>query len=263
MAINLSSTNHVIRVTTDGTEAIDVVAAYADWTSAAPFVPDSQETLITTATTTTIVSAPGASTVRMVNHISITNTSATSANVIVDVYDGSNNHECGTWDLAQDESLVFDGQTWQVLGETAFYTGFIAKATADQTNITNSTWQKAQFDDEIWDPHGDYDDVTNYRYTPTKGGLYLVHLQIRWGAVDDNKFCAAGIYKNGTLYAYAIKLSTGTDASADCVLTRLISFNGSTDYIEAYGYHENGDNTPDMNLNSDNVNEFFAVRVSA
>lgn len=114
MPINLTSTSHVIRITTDGTENIDVVAAFADWVSGTPFTPGSQETLITTATTTNIVSAPGASTTRMVNAIYITNTSATSANIIVNIYDGSNDHEVGTFDVDANESIVYDGQKWSV-----------------------------------------------------------------------------------------------------------------------------------------------------
>jgi hypothetical protein len=261
-AINLSSTSHVLRLVTDGTEAIDVVASYADWVSGTPFTPDSQETLITTATTTTVVSAPAASTIRMINWVSATNTSATASGITVEVYDGSNAHELGTFTLNADDSLVFSNGKWEVVTAAVNVRCFLAQATADQNNIANSTWRKAEFNDEVYDPFGEYDAATNYRYTPQKAGVYLVLVSVQWADIDDGNRAYAGIYKNGAAVKYAFLTSSATGAAVNPRVQALIQMNGTTDYLEAYAYHENGDATPDLAINGDATCFFGATWVA-
>lgn len=68
----LTATTHTLKVTTSTTSAIDVSVSYVDITSTT-FTPASQDTAINTATTTTIVTAPGASTQRQIKQITFKN----------------------------------------------------------------------------------------------------------------------------------------------------------------------------------------------
>ena len=64
----LTSTDS-LEVVTSAACTLDVVTSYVDYTASAA-TPGSQNTAITTATTTTIISAPAASTQRQVKRIS-------------------------------------------------------------------------------------------------------------------------------------------------------------------------------------------------
>lgn len=70
--IILDNTNEILELVTSAAVNVDVHAAWMDHTSSGG-TPGSTETAITTAATTTIVAAPGASTQRQVRFLSITN----------------------------------------------------------------------------------------------------------------------------------------------------------------------------------------------
>jgi hypothetical protein len=85
----LTSTSDIIRVVTgSGVSTIEVQASYVDLASGS-YTPGSTETEITTATTTTVVAAPGASTYRKVKRLSLLNNSASSCQVTVQKYNGT------------------------------------------------------------------------------------------------------------------------------------------------------------------------------
>lgn len=86
----LNSTSDVIRIITDAAaNAIDVHASWVDL-SGTTVTPDRKNTSITTATTTTVVPAPGPSTTRNLKGLYVTNSSAgTNCTVAVEHFDGS------------------------------------------------------------------------------------------------------------------------------------------------------------------------------
>jgi hypothetical protein len=138
----LSSTSDIIRVVTTGTPGIDVDAAWADITGAAPYVvADSLITKITSATTTTVIAAPGASTIRQVKPLVIRNIHATDPNTVtVEHYDGTNAAAVIKATLAAGQSLEYDGAKWLYLdasgGSIAFdLAGTINNATAKTTPV--------------------------------------------------------------------------------------------------------------------------------
>ena len=86
-----------------------------------------------------------------------------------------------------------------------------------------------QFSTEVFDPQGDYDPTTNYRYTPSKAGYYLVTMSMD---TDSNGIQAAFVYKNGaatTIGTYKDTTDTDRDTGS---CTGIVSMNGSTDYID-------------------------------
>jgi hypothetical protein len=108
-----------------------------------------------------------------------------------------------------------------------------ATRSTDQT-VTVNTWTKIQFSTENTDTENIFDPMTNYRATPTKAGLYLVHVHVNMTCADGG-YGAVAIYKNGVHYAANFTLSGAANTNGLSV-TAFVQMNGSTDYIEGYGY---------------------------
>ena len=114
---------------------------------------------------------------------------------------------------------------------------FQAYASSNQSQ-TNDTFTKIECDTEDFDVGGNYDHSTNYRFTPTTSGKYLIYGQAHCNAGTGNVTrLTVAIYKNGTDVA---KQDTFIDTS-DAVLTEFTgltttveSANGSSDYFELY-----------------------------
>ena len=99
--------------------------------------------------------------------------------------------------------------------------------------ISTNTWTKIQFNVENWDTNSNFDNATNYRFTPTVAGYYQVDLSVEFNNVSGNYIAA--IYKNGTDYIIGPFYAGGSGGSSPSV-HGLIYMNGSTDYLEGYGY---------------------------
>lgn len=104
----LTTTSDQIRlVTSAAANAIEVHASFVDL-NGTTVTPDKQNTKITTATTTTIVSSPGASTQRNVKAIYVTNNSVgTSCDVAVQFWDGTSSYELMQFVLLPGENLGY------------------------------------------------------------------------------------------------------------------------------------------------------------
>ena len=99
--------------------------------------------------------------------------------------------------------------------------------------ISNVTWTKVQLDTEEFDTSNDWDSV-NYRFTPSIAGYYYVECHIRFSystMVQHN----IGLWKNGGEYK-TIVVVRGQSAPSEFGGSCLIYMNGTTDYIELYGY---------------------------
>jgi hypothetical protein len=113
----LKSTD-TLQVVTGAAVTVDVVASFMTWdgvASTAP-VPDKQSTLITTATTSTVVAAPPASNTRNIKSLSVQNRSAASS-VVVTINDvGGATAELISVTLGAKESIKYDDEAgWRVL----------------------------------------------------------------------------------------------------------------------------------------------------
>jgi hypothetical protein len=109
---------------------------------------------------------------------------------------------------------------------------FSARRSTDQ-NISSSTWTKIQFNTENFDTASCYDNATNYRFTPNVAGYYQFNLNSSLAA-SGLSFVALAIFKNGS-EAFLSSHFAGTGAIYNGCST-LLSMNGSTDYVEGYGY---------------------------
>jgi hypothetical protein len=112
---------------------------------------------------------------------------------------------------------------------------FSAYASGSQT-IATSTYTKVQFQTKEFDTNSNYDNATNYRFTPTVAGYYQIGANIQFTSTVTG--IQLILYKNGssfkTLYGYGG--GTGTNAGSSC----LVNANGSSDYFEIYAYQASG-----------------------
>ena len=111
-------------------------------------------------------------------------------------------------------------------------------ATSAALTFANSTWTKIPYAGKVIDTNNNYDATTNYRFTPTVAGYYWIKAQFFLGSTGGRTACS--IYKNGGDVCQTLILSSNTNGGISVVGQGLIQFNGSTDYVEAFGYQESG-----------------------
>ena len=107
------------------------------------------------------------------------------------------------------------------------------------TTMSHDTGTKMAFDSEDIDTDNCYDSSTNYRFTPNVSGTYFFYGQISMNSTADyyNKYSICEIKKNGTA------ITTHNNQNSYYTSTRAIavtSMNGSSDYVECFGYHTFG-----------------------
>ena len=112
--ILLSGASDVLRVVTTSAATVDVVAGFADYATGA-VTPGNQKTAISSAATTTIVAAPGASIQRTIRFLSVRNRHATTASTAtLEVFNGTTAYAVYQVTLAAGESLLYDeANGWQ------------------------------------------------------------------------------------------------------------------------------------------------------
>lgn len=135
-------------------------------------------------------------------------------------------------------AMTLNGTTGIVL-PTAAAPAFSAYASA-ATTTTNNAFTKIAFQVEEYDTNNNYDNTTNYRFTPTVAGYYQISAGVQFAA-DPDGGVAVVIYKNGTAYRTGSFFPNG-NISPVAVVSALVYFNGSTDYVEIYGYQASGGN---------------------
>lgn len=114
---------------------------------------------------------------------------------------------------------------------------FSVYSTAGQS-ISASTPTKIQFNTEVFDTNNNFD-TSNYRFTPTVAGKYMVNCAVRFasGGVGSGNAVIASIYKNGSeLHSVMIAEGASTNGVIASV-TAVVDCNGSSDYIEFYANH--------------------------
>jgi hypothetical protein len=114
---------------------------------------------------------------------------------------------------------------------------FSAYANANQ-NITQSVLTKVQINTENFDTNNNFDNATNYRFTPTVAGYYLItgNVEYSTSAASGSYIVMCTIYKNGSAFAKGTQVAAAATNNASTSVTSVIYFNGSTDYVELYTY---------------------------
>jgi hypothetical protein len=109
---------------------------------------------------------------------------------------------------------------------------FSAYASGGQT-LNSGAETKLQFNNEDWDTASCYNTST-YRFTPNVAGYYQI--TVGFSVSSFSGLTEPIIYKNGSVWMYGPYPITSSSTTNWNYLTGLVYCNGSTDYIEAYGY---------------------------
>jgi len=108
------------------------------------------------------------------------------------------------------------------------------RATSNQSFSAN-TWTKIQCQTEDWDTNSNYDNATNYRFTPTVAGYY--QCSAGWTNDTSSLYNYINIYKNGA--SSRLSISNGGNG-VGASISAILYLNGSTDYIELYMFSNTG-----------------------
>ena len=172
--------------------------------------------------------------------VTVTNTMATAIDAKGDLIAGTGADAfsrlavgANTYILTAD-SAEATGLKWAAAaGATSFPAFSVYRGTSNQT-IASDTWTKVQLNAENFDTANCFDSTTNYRFTPTVEGYYQLNGSIFMLASTGTTYVA--IYKNGSAFQNIATYANSLYMSAGI----LMYFNGSSDYIELYGYQDSG-----------------------
>jgi len=146
------------------------------------------------------------------------------------------------------------------------YPAFEAFLTSDQT-VSDATLTKCQVNSEIFDTDNCYDNSTNYRFTPNVAGRYNVYGALHFEADADNRLAGVeiAIYKNGSVYSdLPIQFYTNYEKKMTPFISSVIYLNGSSDYVELYGWNNVTTGTPTFGGNASVAITYFgAYRIGA
>ena len=114
---------------------------------------------------------------------------------------------------------------------------FFAYLSADQS-LSSGVATKIQINTEIYDTDSNYDNSSNYRFTPTTAGKYLIFGSVNLFQDDssDLKIAMILFYKNGSLlYETHDNFSSNYLRGVSQSMSVVMDMNGSSDYVEMYG----------------------------
>ena len=101
------------------------------------------------------------------------------------------------------------------------------------TSLSAATFTKVTYDTEEFDTNNNF---ASSRFTPTVAGYYQINASIFWNSTSANERVAA-IYKNGSVYKWGFDVQNIANILNG--VNALVYLNGSTDYVEIYGYSSN------------------------
>ena len=114
---------------------------------------------------------------------------------------------------------------------------FSAYNASNQT-LANGAFTKLIFPTEEFDTASCFDSTTNYRFTANVAGYYQFTACMNLNA--SSGVTLISFYKNGSEFKRASQIPFVGSSTVQPASTVLIHLNGSTDYVEVYGYHTAG-----------------------
>ena len=126
--------------------------------------------------------------------------------------------------------------TGNVITDAPAFTAYLGTT----QSISSAIFTKLQIDTKEFDTTNDYDNTTNYRYTPSVEGYYLVTMTGYLATMADAKSALSSIYKNGGEIQRGVQTVQGATGDHTSNATTLVYMNGSTDYLEFYVWQFNG-----------------------
>lgn len=138
---------------------------------------------------------------------------------------------------------------------------FEATMSADQT-ISTGVAAKIHFDTKTFDTNTNYDAATNYRFTPTVAGKYLITITAGFQSTTTFGTVITLLYKNGSAYRCMESFVGPTTANyIGPPFITIADANGTTDYFEAWGYAASGGTITVSKLegNTSTIKSYFSA----
>lgn len=137
--------------------------------------------------------------------------------------------------VAGTNTLTLPANTGTVITTASTFAGtgpaFSAYRATSAQSFSSATWTKIQLNAEEFDTNNCFDSTTNYRFTPNVAGYYQFSGAVAFSGTVGRSLVS--FWKNG------VENKTGTDMTSGVIklnTSALIYCNGTTDYIELYGY---------------------------
>jgi hypothetical protein len=138
-------------------------------------------------------------------------------------------------------TLTLPDNTGTVITTASTFAGtgpaFSAYQSSTQS-VATATFTKIQLQAEEFDTASCFDSTTNYRFTPNVAGYYQVSGCV--GYALSAKIVLTSVYKNGTIFKRGVQSGAAADSGWFSTVSVLVYLNGSTDYVELYGYQDRG-----------------------
>ena len=144
------------------------------------------------------------------------------------------------------------------------YPAFEAYLSSDQT-VSDSVDTKIQLDTELFVTNNNFDNSTNYRFTPTVAGKYFAFGQVTGDSTgaDSVARVITMIFKNGAKVSHTQIFGSVTNYSNIFApyTSIIVDMNGSTDYLELFGLVDSSSGTPAVDGGSFARTYFGAYRI--
>lgn len=112
---------------------------------------------------------------------------------------------------------------------------FSAYAGSPQS-VSANTFTKVAINTERFDTNSTFD-TSLFRFTPNVAGYYQINGIVRFTTTASNANLIASIFRNGFDFVRGGEIaSTAINGGGQWTVSSLIYFNGSTDYVELFGY---------------------------
>jgi len=121
--------------------------------------------------------------------------------------------------------------------------------------ITSGTDTKVTLNSETYDEQNEFDSSTNYRFTATEAGYYLLIGSVLLASPADNQRLTIMFYKNGTQITNNQTTVAGTPAFSGCNGAEIV-YLAASDYVEMWIYQNAGVN---KQLHPSSSGTYFAV----
>jgi len=111
----------------------------------------------------------------------------------------------------------------------------VYRGTGGQQSVSSQVFTKVQLNTENFDTANCFDSTTNYRFTPNVAGYYQMNGSLYFTGTATVRGIVA-LYKNGENLTFGNYMDSFNATQGVAVVSTLVYMNGSTDYIELYGF---------------------------
>lgn len=106
-------------------------------------------------------------------------------------------------------------------------------------SIASGSFVKVQNTTAAWNVGACYDAVTNFRFTPTQAGKYLLDGAALLGLTAAGSLLVS-VYKNGAEHKRGSQIYSPIATSISATISTLVDTNGTTDYFELFVFQSSG-----------------------